>query len=132
MSSIIQHHLSEAFRLRLGAAVELHLVEFADAVYERGDLTAEFFFQPGNRCAGIFDDVVQDRGSDRLRVHVHVCERLRDGNGMRYIRLASAAGLALVCRGTEFVGFYDKFYLPARQVGLQRIDQAPQTPVTPR
>ena len=91
-----EQHLAEALGLRLGAALELDLVELGDAVDELGDRRAESL---GDLLLGdrrVLDDVVQDRRDHRLRIEAQVGEQVGDRDGMGDVRLARAALLALV------------------------------------
>ena len=57
-------HLAVVLGLLLLLGVEVHLGELGDAVDEHGDLLAELVLDPGQRGAGVFDDVVQQRAGD--------------------------------------------------------------------
>ena len=124
-----QHHLAKAFRLRLGPAAKLDLVEFADAVDEAGDLGAELLLDVFERSLGVLDRVVQDRRGDRLRIEVHVGKLLRHGDRMRDIRFARFACLALVGGGAELVGVHHTFDGVFREVILECFYKLPQAVV---
>ena len=118
-----QQHLAEAFRLRLGAAAELDVIELGDAVDQLGDVGAEALGDFVLRGRRVLDDVVQDGGDDRRRIQVQVGEDVRDGDRMRDVGLAAQALLALVGFGAELISVADAVDLRRRQVGLQLVEQ---------
>ena len=118
-----QHHLAETFCLGLGPAVELDLVQLAHAVNDERDVFTELRSDLFERCLGVFDDIVQDRGTDGLPVEVHVRQFLGDRDRVSDVWLARFPGLALMGAGTEFVGFENPGDLVVRQVGFERVDQ---------
>ena len=89
-----EQHLAEALGLRLGAAAELDLVELADAVDQLGDLRAEALRDLFLGVRRVLDDVVEDRGDERLRIELQVGEQVGDRDRMRDVGLAAngAAG----------------------------------------
>ena len=111
-----EQHLAEALRLRLGAVFELDLVEFADAIDEIGDHLTEHGDDLGLGRGRVLDDVVQDRGDQRIGIEVQVGEDVGDRNGVRDIRLAREPLLALVALGAEFVRLAHPLDLRGRQV----------------
>ena len=69
-AQILRHreqHLAEALGLRLGRAVELQVVDLADAVDEQRDVVAEALLDFRQRARRVLDDVVQQRRLDRAR-----------------------------------------------------------------
>ena len=72
-------HLLKVFGLRLGAARESHLVELAHAVDEIGYAGAKLRLNGSFSDAGVFDNIVEHRGHQALRVHVHFAQNA--GNG---------------------------------------------------
>ena len=63
-----EQHLAEALGLRLGRAIELEVVDLADAVDEQRDVVAEPLLDL-RQCAGrVLDDVVQQRSLDRAGI----------------------------------------------------------------
>ena len=118
-----EQHLAEALGLRLGAAVELDLVELADAVDEFRDLRAEAGRDLVLGRRGVLDDVVQDRGDQRLGVEPQVGEQVGDRDRMGDVGLARAAALALVGLEGEVVGGLDALDVLGRQVALELVDQ---------
>ena len=127
-----EHHLAEALGLGLGTAAELNLVELADAIDEYCDFAAELVFDVGDRRFGVFDDVVQDRSANCLRIEVHPGELLRNGDRVRNVGLAGLAGLTVMCCSAKLVGVHDGLYLLFGEVGLQRFDELPQPVVALR
>ena len=85
--------------------------QFTHTVHQIGDirpkLRANIFFGD----AGILDDVMEQRGHQALRVHMHTrqnaghCERVCD------IRLTTASCLAVMCLLRVVIGSSDQFYL---------------------
>ena len=118
-----EQHLAEALGLRFLAALELDLVELGDGVDQLGDVRAE---ARGELVLGrrrVFDDVVQDRRDDRVRIEAQVREDRGGGDGMGDVGLAGEALLPLVGRGAELGGFADALDLLGRQVGLDVAQQ---------
>ena len=72
-------HLLKVFGLSLGATRESHLVELAHAVDEIGYAGAELRLNGSFSDAGVFDNIVEHRGHQALRVHVHFAQNA--GNG---------------------------------------------------
>ena len=75
-----QHHFAETLGLRLGPVGEMHLVQFADGINQRGYFRSELVFQLRNSNVRVFDNVVENRSDDCLRVEMHVGQRLGNGN----------------------------------------------------
>jgi len=69
-----QQHLAEVLRLSLGAALEGHLLELADAVDQLGHRLAEFAPDVLLGDVGVLEHVVQDGRDDALVVHAHLGE----------------------------------------------------------
>ena len=114
-----EQHLAEALGLRLGRAVELEVVDLADAVDEQRDVVAEPLLDLRQRARRVLDDVVQQRSLDRAGVEMQAGEDLGDGDGMRDVGIAVAPLLALVRFGAELVGGGDARQVVARQVALE-------------
>ena len=90
-------HLPDVLGLLLlhrpGAA---ELAQLRDAVDEARHLAAEALLDVGEREVGVLGDVVEQRGRQRLRVHLERGEVVGHRDRMRDVRLAGAAQLALV------------------------------------
>jgi hypothetical protein len=100
-----QQHLAEALGLGLGPAAELDLVELADAVDEFRHFAAKPRRDLFLRVRRVLHDVVEDRGDQCLRVEPEVGQEVCDRDGMRDVRLARTATLAVVRLEREVVGF---------------------------
>ena len=94
-------HLAVVLGLRLLACLELDARQFRDAVDERGDLVAELLAQGAELDAGVLDDVVEERGGDRLLVEPQAGADRGDADRVRDEGLAGAALLPLVRSGGE-------------------------------
>jgi hypothetical protein len=110
--------------LRLRGAVELQLIDLADAVDEQRHFVAEALLDFGQRARGVLDDVVQQRRLDRGRVEMQAGQDLGHGNGMGDVRIAVAAQLALMGLGAELVGCADARQVACGQIALERPQQA--------
>jgi hypothetical protein len=90
-------HLAVVLRLGVLAALEADAGQLRDALDELGDLVAELVPHLLDRDVGVLDDVVEERGRDRLVVEVQLGADL--GRTERVVDevLARAALLTLVC-----------------------------------
>src|SRR5688572_3494145 len=118
-----EQHLAEALGLRFLAALELDLVELADAVYEVGHFLAEPPVDLLLERRRVLDHVVEDRCDQRLRIEPQVREQIGDGDRVRYVRLAGAATLALVSLEGEVIRILDAFDLGGREIALELRDE---------
>ena len=118
-----EQHLAEALGLRLLAALELDLVELADAVDELGHFLAEPPVDLLLERRRVLDHVVEDRRDQRLRIEPQVREQVGDRDGMRDVGLAGAATLALVSLEGEVVGILDALDLGGREIALELRDE---------
>ncbi|MCY1171815.1 hypothetical protein D9M73_119380 [compost metagenome] len=89
-------HFLEVFGLGFGFGLEVHLGQFADPVDEFRHGFAELRLQRFLGNTGVFDHVMQHGRHQALMVHVHVGKNIRHCKGMRDIRLAATAALAVV------------------------------------
>ena len=114
-----QEHFAKAFGLRLLAILELNLVEFADAVDQFGDNLAESrrYFGLGRRR--VFDDIVQNRGHQRVGVQAQIGENVGHRDRVRDVGLARDPLLAAVLFGAEFIGFAHPLDLRGRQIRFE-------------
>ena len=78
------------------AALELDPGQLRDALDEVGDLVAELVLDLLGLVLGVLDDVVEERGGDRLLVELELGEDLRDAERVVDELLARAALLPLV------------------------------------
>jgi hypothetical protein len=98
-----EQHLAEVLGLRFFLGLELDLVEFGDAVYQLCDGLAEMEGDLGFGDLGVFGHVVEQRGGERLRVHVPLREDVGNGERVRDVRLAGLTELAFVSCLAEVV-----------------------------
>ena len=113
-----QQHLPEALGLRLRATAKLNLVEFADAIHQFRDL--------GLVDAGVFDDVVQERRHQSLRVETQIRQDVRNRYRVGDIRLAGLPFLTAMRFLREMVGVEHEGDLLIRQVSLNLLDESVQ------
>ena len=116
-----EEHLAKALRLRFLAILELDLIEFADAVDEFSDDFAEHRGDLRLGGRGVLDDVVQDRGNQRIAVQPQIGEDVGDRYGVRDVGLARDALLPLMAFGAEVVGLPHALDLRGRQIGLELV-----------
>jgi hypothetical protein len=114
-------HLAHGLGLR--AVAVLQLVEFGDTVDEHGDLFAELLAQGLELVVGVFDGVVQQRRGDGLRSDAQVGKDLRDGHGVRDVRLSAAALLPAVRELGSGVGALDERDVGFRVVQAHGLDE---------
>ena len=113
-TDIVRHrheHFLKIRRLLFGVRFEFDLREFAQTVDDRCDLVAKLrtdFFLAGFR---VFDNVMQHRRDERVVVHVHFGEDVRDFERVLDVRFAALAQLPGMGVRAEFVGAPDFFYL---------------------
>jgi len=89
-------HLPVVLGLGLLAALELDPRQLGDALDQVGDLVAELAAHLLDVGVGVLDDVVEQRGGDRLLVEMEARADLRHAPGVMDEVLAGAALLALV------------------------------------
>ena len=121
-----EHHLAEALDLHFAAAVEVQLLEFADAIDQRGDLGAELLGDFILGCRRVFDDIVQKCGSDARVVQMEVGKDAGHSERMRDVGIAGLSLLSFMAAGAEGVCFGNQLELLACQVG--RLGQQPGQP----
>ena len=122
-SSHRQQHLAEIFGLRFFQRGELQFVEFGYAVDQLGHGLAEFFRDIRFRGGRVFHHVVQHGGDQGLRIEMPAREDLRNGEGMRDVRLARLAELAFVRGGCHFQRSVDFFQVGGLQIGGDQFAQ---------
>ena len=122
-------HLAVVLGLGLLAALELDPRQLRDALDELRDLVAELGADLLDVGVGVLDDVVQERGGDRLLVEVELGADLRDAPRVVDEVLAGAALLALVRVRGEGEGAREQVAVDVRVVGRdgrdQLVDRAP-------
>ena len=96
-----EDHLAVVLRLRVLAALEADAGQLRDALDELGDLVAELVAHLLDRDLGVLDDVVHERGRDRLVVEPQLGADLGGAERVVDEVLARAALLALVRLGGE-------------------------------
>ena len=97
-------HLSVVLGLRVLAALELDPRQLRDALDERRDLLAELGAHLVDSDLGVLDDVVEERGRDRLVVEPQLRADLRGAERVVDEGLARAALLARVRARREIEG----------------------------
>ena len=121
-------HLPVVLGLGLLAALELDARQLRDAVDELRDLVAELVAHVVDVRLGVLDDVVEERGGDRLLVEPQLGADPRDADGMLDERPAGAALLPLVRRRGEAEGPRDELAVdraPRRgDLGEQLVEEA--------
>ena len=116
-----EQHLAEILGLRVLGRLELDLVELGQAVDQVRDRFAEGVGDLVLGDGGVLHHVVQQRGHQRLAVHVPAGEDFGDCERVRDVGLARLAGLPRVRGFAEPVGFAklgDVHRLQVREQGL--------------
>ena len=116
-------HLAEVLRLRLGPALEGEVGELAHSVDELGHGFAELGRDLRLGGRGVLDDVVEERGDDRLVIEAHVREDLRNVQGVVDVGLARSTALLAVRVCTEQEGAMDLLDLRRLEVGTGKASQ---------
>jgi hypothetical protein len=102
-----EQHLAEVLGLRVLQRGELDAVDLRHAIDQLRHGLAEALRDLGLGGGRVLDDVVQDRGHQRLRIEVPLREDLRDRERMRDVRLAALAVLAGMRRARDLVRLLD-------------------------
>ena len=118
-----QQHLAEVFGLRIFLGLEPEAVEFAQSVDQFCDRFPEFLGDLLGSDFGVFDDIVQQRRDDRLRIDVQRCEDARYGNRVGDVRVAGMAHLALMRHAAEFDRLTDVLDVLRFKIGGEFLDQ---------
>ena len=116
-------HLPVVLGLRLLARLELDARQLRDAVDELGDLVAELVAHVVERRVGVLDDVVEERGGDRLLVEVQAREDQRDAVRVVDEVLAGAPLLPVVRRRGEAERAAQQLAIDVRVVGRDLREQ---------
>ena len=126
-ADVLRHrhqHFSEVFRLLLLARGERDLAELCDALGQVCNFLAEQLRDLVVRVRGILDDVVEQAGNDRRRIHAEFDQLARHGDRMDDVRLAGLALLLLVRFERKFVALLDQreiIFLAARRCELHEV-----------
>jgi hypothetical protein len=125
-ADVLRHshdHLAVVLRLGVLAALEVNPGQLRDAVHELRDVVAELGAQLLELDLGVLDDVVEQRGGDRLLVEPELGTDLRDPEGVVDEVLAGAPLLAGVSPLGRAERVRDQLAVEAGQVGLDLGDQ---------
>ena len=107
-----QQHFAEILGLRFFVGFEFDAVEFGNAIDKFGHRFAELLGDFGLGDLGVFHHVVQQRGSQRLRIEMQLGEDIGNRQRMRNIRFARGAELTAVSGFAEVVrGFKPRHVL---------------------
>jgi hypothetical protein len=109
--------LAVVLRFRLLPALEMDSRQLRHALDELGDLVAELLADVRDRGARVLDDVVQERGGDRLVVEAQLRADLCRAPGMEDEVLAGAPLLPLVGPRREQERPRDQVSVDVRVVG---------------
>ena len=112
-------HLAVVLGLLLLLGGEVHLGQLGDAVDQHGDLVAELLLDPAERCAGVLDHVVEERGGDGDRVELELGGVERRAHRVMDVGLAALAALLAVQEGGGHEGARDEL---AVRVGVVPLD----------
>ena len=118
-----QEHFAQVLDLRVFLRLIRNARELRDAVDEPRDLLAELL---GDLLAGdrrVFDDVVQQRGRDRLTVHLELGQDAGDGQRVLDVRLARGAPLTFVSGVGKLVDAHQPVRVGGRIVGTDALDK---------
>ena len=106
-----QRHFLKVFGLPELHRVKLHVGQFADTIDQLRDLFAELAANVFFVDACVFDHIVQQRGHQALRVHVHASENARHRQGVSDVGFSTAPGLPVVSLLRIIVGSPDQLRL---------------------
>ncbi len=73
------------------------------------DVRTKQLLDPLDRRLRVFNDVVEQTGSDRHDIQFHVRQEVRDFERVHQIRLAGMTDLSLVLEGREHIGSPEQF-----------------------
>ena len=118
-----QHHLAEILRLLLLARGEIYFADFGDTLDDVGHLLTKFFADFNDGHGGVFDRIVQQAGSNRNRVHLHLGQDAGHFDRMDEVGFSRGATLAGVILLRELVSFADDFQIIVWPVGRQVLHQ---------
>ena len=111
-----QHHLTEAFDLNFGTAIETESIEFADAIDDSRNLRTETIFDLILVHRRVFEDIVHYGGSDTLIIEMQIGEDAGDCDWVSNVRFSGITPLTFVCLGAELIRIGNDVQLIRRQV----------------
>ena len=116
-------HLAQCLGVGGGSRGNVDVLDLRRALDETRNVRVEALAQLVERDAAVLDDIVEERGDDRVRVHVEARDERGDGYGMRDVWLTGAAQLAsMACIG-KLVRALDRLYALFGEVRVQRLEE---------
>ena len=112
-----QHHLAQVLGLLFFAGGEIDGADLGDALYDVGDLLAEFLADIDDRHRGVFDRVMQQPGRDGYGVHFHLRQNQRHFQGMHKVGLAGGPALPGMMFLGKLVSLADEFEIVVGPIG---------------
>ena len=82
----------------------LDLAQLRDAVYEHGNIVAEFLPKYIEGAVGVLDHIMQERRADGIGIHAQLQQDIRHGERVSYIGFARFAGLVVMIALGKLVG----------------------------
>ena len=128
-SDVLRHreeHLPKRLRVRggEGAASRLrNVLDLGRAFDQRRDIGPEVLAQLLRGHLAVLDDVVQQGGLHRLRVHPQVGHEAGDGDGVGDVRVTGPPGLSRVGLDGEGQGGAHLVDARRREIALQRLEE---------
>ena len=99
-----QKHLSQVFRLRFSAVVEVNPTKLGDPFHQFPDLSPEVLLNLLGGDVRVLNDVVQETRSDHACTGADVSQQIRHSHRMHDVRVAAGTELPLVELETEIEG----------------------------
>jgi len=112
-----QQHLAEVFGLGLRLVFELNLVQLGDAIDQLRDGLAEFSGDVFRTYPGVFHDIMEQGGNQRLRIEMPAGQDSRYRQGVRDVRCTALAELALMRGGGKLVGAHEGALIRLAEIG---------------
>jgi hypothetical protein len=112
-----QQHLAEVFGLGFFVGLELDLVELGDAIDQLCRDAPEALGDLGLGDVGVLHHVMEEGGTQGLRIQVPAGENLGDGYRMGNVGLAALAHLPVMGIGGKVVGGLDAAYVFGTEIG---------------
>ena len=107
----------------------IEAADFRNAFDQARSLVTEAFLNAGHWEFRVFDHVMEKRGGERGRVHLHVRENVRDLEKMGEIGFAGAAKLVAVAFGCDVVSAANQPRVVGRAVIFEFIEELCETSV---